>query len=280
MIRQVDQQDFTLIHDEETGRFESATCGRHRFVSNNDMDDAVMFSGKRERRLDRNGSSTESLPHLGNCPTALWNHDRDVIHRNTSLGRSGCVRRASGYCHYVLRRLFSTALIAFVGLTGCGGGSADLHFDDTVPGDLRELALEAWSDFLAAVPGRRDCIPSPTLAAAWELDNRGEYRPATETIVVRVPGTPATLRSELLHEFAHHVEFTCPEHEDLRTAFLAAQGFPPSVDWFEADTWETTPSEQYAEAIVELVEERRSHRAGIQLTDAAVIVVRDWGLGS
>jgi hypothetical protein len=180
----------------------------------------------------------------------------------------------------VLRRLFSTALIAFVGLTACGGGPAELRFDDTVPDDLRELALETWSDFLAVVPARHDCIPSPTLTAAWELGDRGEYRPATSTVVVRVPGTPATLRSELLHEFAHHVEFTCPEQEGLRTAFLEAQGFAPSASWFEADTWETTPSEQYAETVVELVEERRSHRAGIQLSDAAVTVVRAWGLGS
>lgn len=180
----------------------------------------------------------------------------------------------------MLRRFVLTALIAAVGISACSGSATELRFDETVPDDLRELADETWSDFLAVMPARHDCIPSPTLSAAWELDDRGEYHPASATIVVRVPGTPATLRSELLHEFAHHVEFSCEEHESLRPAFLTAQGFASSTDWFEAETWASTPSEQHAEAVVELVEERRSHRGGIRLTDDAIAVVRDWGLGS
>lgn len=182
----------------------------------------------------------------------------------------------------MLRRPFLTAFItlAFLGLAGCSGGVPELRYDGTVPDDLRALADEAWSDFLDAVPARHDCIQSPTLGAAWELEDRGEYRPDSETIVVRVPGTPTTLRSELLHEFAHHVEFTCPEHENLRPRFIGAQGLPASTDWFAGATWETTPSEQYAEAVVELVEERRTHQGGIQLTADAIAVVRDWGLGS
>lgn len=180
----------------------------------------------------------------------------------------------------MLRSLVLTASIALVGLTACGGGTPGLRFDNTVPDDLGELAAATWEDFLDAVPARYGCIPPPTLTASWELEDRGEYRPATATIVVRVPGTPATLRSELLHEFAHHLEFACPEQEELRQAFLQAQGFPADTAWFEADTWATTPSEQYAEAMVELVEERRTHRGGIQLTEAAVAVIREWGLGS
>ena len=107
-----------------------------------------------------------------------------------------------------------------------------------------------------------------------------EYRPATATLVVRVPGTPATLRSELLHEFAHHVEFVCADHELLRPGFLATQGFAPDTPWFGGATWESTPSEQYAEAVVELVEGRRTHLGGIILSDAAVAAVADWGSGA
>ncbi len=156
----------------------------------------------------------------------------------------------------------------------------ELIYADGVPSDLRDLGDETWDDFLAAHPARLGCITSVTLEAAWVLDTRAEYRPDTSTLVVRVPGTPATLRSELIHEFAHHLEFTCTEQIELRADFLRAQGFPPEAAWFEGATWETTPSEQYAEATVEMIEERRTHQGGILLKADAIEVVRNWGLGS
>lgn len=156
----------------------------------------------------------------------------------------------------------------------------ELLYGESVPADLRSLADETWSDFLEAHPARVGCISAVTLEAAWELDTRAEYRPDTATLAVRVPGTPATLRSQLIHEFAHHLEFTCPEHQELRAGFLRAQGFPADAAWFEGETWETTPSEQYAEATVEMIEERRTHQGGILLKADATRVVREWGLGS
>ena len=171
------------------------------------------------------------------------------------------------------------ALAVVIGLSACSDGVPELSHDETVPDDLRALADETWQDFLDAFPGRHGCITSPTLQAAWELESRAEYQPDTAIMAIRVPGTPATLRSKLLHEFAHHLEFTCDEHGELRADFLAAQGFSPGTSWFEGASWETTPSEQYAEAVVELVEGRRSHRGGIRLTDDAIDAVRLWGLG-
>ena len=84
----------------------------------------------------------------------------------------------------------------------------------------------------------------------------------------------------MVHEFAHHVEFTCPDQEELRSAFLVAQGFPPSTDWFAGDSWETTSSEHYAEATVEVVLGRRPHHGNIQITDEAADIVRRWGAGT
>ena len=167
-----------------------------------------------------------------------------------------------------------------LGVSACGDSIPELRHDDTVPDDLRELADQTWNDFMEALPARWDCIPPPVLHAAWELETRAEYEPATATLSVRVPGTPATLRSELIHEFAHHVEFTCRQHQELRPAFLAAQGFAPDASWNQGASWDTTPSEQYAEATVELVEGRRVHHGGILLRPEAVDVVRQWGEGS
>jgi hypothetical protein len=53
----------------------------------------------------------------------------------------------------------------------------ELHFDATVPDDLRAVAVEAWDGFIAAHPARADCIGSINMSAAWELDDRAEYRP-------------------------------------------------------------------------------------------------------
>lgn len=171
-------------------------------------------------------------------------------------------------------------MVPVVFLAACSAAPPELRHDDTVPDDLRALADETWADFLNAIPARHHCVTAPTLQAAWELDSRAEYQPETAVMAVRVPGTPATLRSELIHEFAHHLEFTCPEQEELRSAFLEAQGFRADTPWFDSGAWETTPSEQYAEAMVELVDGLRSHRGAIQLTDVAIDVVRNWGEGS
>lgn len=182
------------------------------------------------------------------------------------------------------RALLLTTFVAAIGggaiLFLGSSSSADLKYGENTPADLADLADDTWDDFLTAHEGRLDCIPPVTMEADWDLATRGEYRPESATVVVRIPGTPATLRSELIHEFAHHVEFTCSDQADLRTAFLSAQGFPPDTGWYEGATWATTPSEQYAEATVELITERRAHTGGILLTPEAVDVVRKWGRGS
>lgn len=174
----------------------------------------------------------------------------------------------------------AAAVIAIVVALNRPEHGPELRFDATVPADLRAVAVEAWNGFLAAHPGRADCIGPINMSAAWELDNRAEYHPRTATLVIRVPGTAPNLTDDLTHEFAHHVEFTCPGQEALRPAFLAAQGFSTSADWFNAATWETTPSEHYAEATAVVVLGPRGHHDGIIISDEATAIVRRWGSDS
>lgn len=173
----------------------------------------------------------------------------------------------------VLVAAASTAALAF------DRGPARLGFDQSVPGDLRSLATETWHEFLAAHPARLSCIEPLTLSADWDLETRAEYVPASATAVVRVPGTAPNLRHQMVHEFAHHLEFTCPDQISLRPAFARAQGFPSSAPWFDGDSWEETISEHYAEATVELVLGRRAHHANVRISEAAREVVVEWARG-
>ena len=176
--------------------------------------------------------------------------------------------------------LVAAAVVAVAFALALPDSSPELHFDSSVPDDLRAVAVEAWDGFLAAHPARTDCIESINMIAAWELDDRAEYRPGAATVVIRVPGTAPNLTNDLTHEFAHHVEFTCPGHKELRPAFLAAQGFSASADWFNGATWETTPSEQYAEATSVVVLGRRGNHDGIVISDEAIAIVREWATES
>lgn len=182
-----------------------------------------------------------------------------------------------------MRRIVLLTLVSLLSgylVTGCSEAAPELLFDSNVPSDLQELATDVWTELLDHFPARLGCIDDVTLRAAWELDDRGEYQPETATVVVRVPGTAPTLSDELVHEFAHHIEFTCPDHVELRAAFLEAQGFPSETAWFTGTGWETTPSEQWAEAAVQYVLGSRSQRQGMGIADDTVAVVRDWAEGS
>jgi hypothetical protein len=129
------------------------------------------------------------------------------------------------------------------------------------------------------------------LDASRALGARATYDPATATVTVRVPGTAAMLRSGLLHEWAHHVEFQCEAHRALRAAFLAAQGLPADTAWrpalppaawevpLPAGAWAEIPSEQYAEAVIEVVLGGRPVPTNVRLSREAVGVVAAWARG-
>ncbi len=175
-----------------------------------------------------------------------------------------------------MRRL---VLVFVLAVAACSGGEPQLRFDDAVPGDLRELAASTWDDLLAALPARHGCIADVDLVSSRELDAPAAYRADEGLILIRIPRTAGQLEQSLVHEFAHHVEATCAAHAELRPAFLAAQRFPPDAGWFDATTWETTPSEHFAEATVEAVLGRRIRNRDVLITDDAVEVVEAWGRG-
>jgi hypothetical protein len=163
-----------------------------------------------------------------------------------------------------------------------------LFFDESVGSDFQLLAEETWTDFLTVFEARTDCFGDVRLRAAHGLNSRGAYDPDSATVTVRVPGTRAMLQSALIHEWAHHIEFQCEEHQELRDAFTLAQGLPTDVSWRPDDNhpantptsaWADIPSEQYAEATIELVLGNRPIPAPVRVTQEAIRVVEEWAAG-
>jgi hypothetical protein len=162
-----------------------------------------------------------------------------------------------------------------------------LIVDDSVAGDLQALAEETWSLFLTTFQARTGCFGDVRLHATRDLGDRAAYDPPTATVAVRVPASAVMLQGALIHEWAHHIEFQCDAHRVLRPAFLAAQGLPADTPWRLSDTpasrsdkaWADSPSEQYAEAVIEVVLGRRQIPTTARMSVDAVRVVRDWASG-
>lgn len=162
-----------------------------------------------------------------------------------------------------------------------------LIIDDSVASDFQALAEETWARFLTVFQARTDCFGDVRLRATRTLSSRAAYDPVSATVTVRVPGTLAMLQEALVHEWAHHIEFQCDEHQDLRRAFLIEQRLPPDTPWRPDDApasapgnvWAGIPSEQYAEATIELVLGRRQIPTGVHITREAVHVVAVWAAG-
>jgi hypothetical protein len=157
-----------------------------------------------------------------------------------------------------------------------------LHIDDSVATDFDAVAEETWDRFLVAFPAQLECIGDITLVADYDLEDRARYDPDQSQMAVRVPGPRVLLERAVVHELAHHLEFNCDSHEAVRPAFLAALGRDGDAPWFEGEAWENTPSEVFAETVVEVVfEDFGMVHTGIGLIASdAVEIVADWGTSS
>jgi hypothetical protein len=175
-----------------------------------------------------------------------------------------------------VRRLPALLLLFALAIPGSTQRVSDLTVTGGAPDDLRALVVATWDRFVEAFPARRSCLAPVTVQGVWELDDRASYDPGRRLVEVRIPGTAPNLRASLIHEFAHHMEFTCPEQHDVRAAFLAVQELPRSASWFEGVSWETTPSEQFAEAVVQTVLGRPAHPA-VLIRPKSVALLRAWG---
>ena len=154
-----------------------------------------------------------------------------------------------------------------------------ITFDGDVPWDVRALATDTWRGFTDAFSSRWSCIPDVALDVAWTMPDRATYDPSRNEIVVRVPWTSANLEVAMLHEFAHHVEFTCIEHLVLRPRFLGSTGLDLDTPWRGGDDWATIPSERAAEATVAFVLGGPPPHVVVPLDDAEIAAIAEWAEG-
>jgi hypothetical protein len=178
--------------------------------------------------------------------------------------------------------LFLIAMVPFAAadsLTPAGREPA-LILSSGTPQDLQRVVRATWGRFARAFPARTACFEPVTVTGAWELGDRATYDPGEREVTVRIPGTAPNLAATLVHEFAHHLEFTCPTQQSIRMSFIAAQKLPRGSAWFEGSTWEQTPSENFAETVVEYVLERRPAHARLVISADALVVVGDWARGN
>jgi hypothetical protein len=189
----------------------------------------------------------------------------------------------------LLRLVGAVAIVVGLALAGCSQpkDTPQLIVDESIANDLQALALETWDQFLVVFQARSACFGDVYLRATKTLGSRAGYNPETATVTVRVPATAAMLQGALVHEWAHHVEFQCEDHEELWPAFLTAQGLPPDTPWrpdippadIPASMWPDIPSEQYAEATIWLVLGRQQIATGVRVKAEAVHVIGEWAAG-
>jgi hypothetical protein len=168
-------------------------------------------------------------------------------------------------------------VVAVLVLGFMADASPGLSYPTGAPNDLRALAERSWTRFLDAFPAREACIPDLQVVGVRSLGDRAEYRPETAMVLVRIPATAAQLETALVHEFAHHLEFHCPAQRAIRGDFLRAQETAPTRSWFGGRTWDTIPSEQFAEATVEVVLGYRTIHRTLFISPRAVRLIAEWG---
>jgi hypothetical protein len=159
-----------------------------------------------------------------------------------------------------------------------------LIIDASVDQDFAALIQETWVQFLLVFAPRRDCFGDVLVKANYDLVDRAMYDPQTSTVSVRVPERASILKGALVHEWAHHVEFQCEAHTEMRAAFIEAQGMPADTLWRSeggttdilSSDWASIPSEQYAETSIVLVLGERPVSTKAPITAEGIEVIRTW----
>jgi len=139
------------------------------------------------------------------------------------------------------------------------------------------VIAEAYQQWWDALGPRQGCASGVTITLGALPSRRGEYRVATQQVVINPAGDLDTLPEIVVHELSHHTFIACGAFadENLTQAFLSAQQLPLDRDWFDYSAgWEQAPAEHFAEVMsVSIV---GANTTTIKVTTEAVGVIRLW----
>lgn len=184
--------------------------------------------------------------------------------------------------HRVLSGLVVVVALLVSGTVWAAGLGPRMLVPQGVPDDVSAIVDRTWPAFLEAFPARHECIGDVTLLLVFDVEGgAASYRPGEATIRIEIPTTPERFEESLAHELGHHLEHRCRVVDEIGAEFLAAQGIDADVVWFDRDPWFESPTEHFAESVVQVVlGERRIHADRITLRPEAIATVRQWGLQS
>lgn len=170
-------------------------------------------------------------------------------------------------------------VVLTLGWAASACGSADrIRTVQDVPPDVASIVDDVWHDLEDRLSWAGECmLPVEVLLSRDVSDGSARYRAEEQLIEIEIPTSPSRFRESLVHELGHHIDATCAGLDDLRAAFAAAQGFDEGHPWNEGASWEVTPSEHFAEAVVLIVTGDRLVHADIVLLETAAVAVVTTG---
>lgn len=168
------------------------------------------------------------------------------------------------------------AIAACAGLVGTACGNAGrIRTVQDVPRDVERIVDQVWADLTLELAWAADCMLPVELFLTRSVDDgAARYRAEEQVIDIEIPTSPRRFRESLAHELGHHIDASCSGLEARREAFLDAQGFDPDAAWDRGATWETTPAEHFAEAVVVIVNGERHLHDGVVISSSAIDIVR------
>lgn len=172
-----------------------------------------------------------------------------------------------------------TALAIGVLVLGAACASSDrIRLVQDVPAEVAQIVDETSRDLESSLPWAGGCmLPVEVHLSRNVPDGAARYRAAEQLIEIEIPTSPARFRESLVHELGHHIDATCEDLDDLRTAFATSQGFTDSQTWDTGQAWELTPAEHFAEAVVAIVNGGRLLHADIVMLHPESIAAVESG---
>lgn len=128
-----------------------------------------------------------------------------------------------------------------------------------------------WEEFVAGVPAWSSCLVAapPLIVSQPAMRPRAAYSPSEATLFVK----PGDLdRVVVIHELAHHLDFTCGAADAVGSDLRAAQGLPAGRAWWLEGAPVDWPAEYFANAVVVLFGEETRH----DVKAGTVEVVAAW----